>query len=289
MDDIMVCVKQVPNTMNIKLDPETHTLIREGVASIMNPFDEFALDIALDCKDRYGVKVGVLTMGPIQAKEILRYCIEKGVDEAYLLTDSRLAGSDTLVTAKALYTVIVKTSYKNIFCGQESIDSSTGHIGPSLAELLGLPQVVYVTEIIDLKGGWMKVRCKLEKVSQIVKVKLPAVFTFRKTSRKLRPKQTKAYKSKLKVFGLDKVTLDENEVGIKGSPTRVIDIVIDESALNYIKMDENLSAYERIKYIMNGGVEKKENRIMLKGSSKNTIQILLEKLGLDYSNIKNKG
>ncbi len=276
MDDIIVCVKQVPGTMNIKLDPETHTLIREGAAAILNPADEYALDAALECKEKYGAKVGVVTMGPGQAEDILIYCLEKGADEVFLLSDRRLAGSDTLITAKVLYAFISRAGYKNIFCGQETIDSSTGHIGPSLGEFFHIPQETYVVEIVKVENNTMRVKIDLETSFQIVDVQLPAVFTFKKTNNEIRAAAGITGKGKVRILGLDDIGLDEEEVGLKGSPTLVVNINIDEDALNFLKVDNSLPAFERIRFILSGGVSENENRIIFKESSRQTVDKLME-------------
>ena len=278
MQDIAVCVKQVPNTTNIKLDPENHTLIREGVESILNPFDELALDWALKCKKLYGVKVGVITMGPPQAEEILSSCIEKGADQGILITDKRLAGSDTLITAKVLFSCLKKTNYKNIFCGQESIDSSTGHIGASLAELFDSPQINYISEILQVNKSTARVKLEWEDKVHILDVELPAVFSFKKSHRRVSDTgQIGKYpEKKVRTYNLDDLELDENEVGLKGSPTRVVDIDLDENAIDILRVDEHLPSFKRIEYILSGGVEINPERIILQGSSISNIELLLD-------------
>ncbi len=271
MNGIIVCVKQVPKTGSIKLDPVNHTLIREGVAAILNPFDEYALDAALCCKEKYGVQVTVVTMGPAQAKDILLYGMEKGADDAFLLSDTRLAGSDTLVTAKILHKFISMTNYRAIFCGLESVDSSTGHIGPSLAELFHVPQITHVREIFNFEKITARVIVDFDTESKVIDVQLPAVFCFGKKNTPIRGKVSSADERQIKVIGLNDLEFEENAVGLKGSPTRVVDIQIDEHALNYLIVDSELHAFERIRTIMDGGVKEKKNRILLKGSSEKTI------------------
>lgn len=276
MEDIIVCVKQVPNTTNVKIDPKYHTLIREGISNIINPHDEFALDAALDHKDNYGVKVAVVTMGPPQAKDMLIHCMEKGADEGFLLTDRRLAGSDTLATSRALAALIKKTGYRNVFCGQESIDSSTGHIGPSLAELLGLPQVNYAEEILDVKGNIMHITSEYELGHRLIELKLPAVISFNKSTKDLRKKIRNISEDKVKTLKLEDIEIDESLVGLKGSPTFVVNISVDEGALNFLRVDSALSAVERIKVILSGGIVEKKGRIMLKGGSRDTTEKLVD-------------
>jgi electron transfer flavoprotein beta subunit len=268
MEGIIVCVKQVPNTTEIKLDPINHTLIREGVASILNPFDEIALEAALDCKSRYGLKVGVLTMGPPQAEEILRQCLSWGADEAFLLTDRRLAGSDTLATARALHSAIRSIGYRIVFCGQETIDSSTGHLGPSLAEMFHVPQAVYVTRIIELQGSSIQVEVERDKSLEILELRLPAVISFAKANRKARFASTNRKGGEISRLKLEDIGLDEESVGLKGSPTAVVDIDINTDSLNYLVIDNSLSAIDRINAILGGGIEENEHRLIFKSFTK---------------------
>lgn len=274
----MVCIKQVPNTANVKLDPKYHTLIREGIPNILNPHDEMAVGTALECKSKYGFKVGVVTMGPPQAKDILVDCLKMGVDEAFLLTDERLAGSDTLATSMALSSLIKKVGYKNVFCGQESIDSSTGHLGPSIAEFLHLPQVTHVNEIVEIIGDTIRLRSEYESGYRVIEVKLPAVIAFNKSLKNLKHKFNDVDEKMITILNLDNISLNESMVGIKGSPTSVVDIDIDESSLNFLRVDSSLSAEDRIRLILSGGIVKKKDRIILKGASENIIETLVKSL-----------
>jgi electron transfer flavoprotein beta subunit len=276
MKNIIVCVKQVPNTSNVRLDPKHHTLIREGIDNILNPHDETAIGAALNCKNRYGVKVGAATMGPPQAKEVLIECLKMGVDEAFLLTDERLAGSDTLATSMALSSLIRKVGYENVFCGQESIDSSTGHIGPSIAEFLDLPQVTHADEIVKIYDDIMQIRVDRGTVYEIMEVKLPVSITFNKSIKKIGYKIKEVDEKKITKYNLDDLSLKKSKVGIHGSPTWVVDVDIDESVLNFLRIDSNLSAEERMRLIFTGGIVEKEDRIILKGSSKKVVDTLLQ-------------
>ena len=280
MDDIIVCVKQVPNTASIRLHPKHHTIIREGVPSILNPADEYALNAALDCKDRYGAKVGVVTMGPRQAEAVLTDSLGQGADEAFLLSDNKLTGSDTLATARVLHAFIAQTPYKNIFCGQETIDSATGHIGPSLAELFERPQVNYVSEIIHMDLGRMRVNARFDNVGQIIDVTLPAVVTFINYCGKLREKTKNIGKESIRVLGLKEIRVEAEIVGIEGSPTRVVSICMDENAINYVAVDSRLPAHERISRILNGGMKENKDRIILKDTSKDSIERMISALGI---------
>lgn len=264
MEKILVCLKQVPNTNEVKIDPKTHTLIREGVESILNPYDEYALEEALVLKRKYGIKVATLTMGPPQAIEILKQSLERGADKAFLLTDKRLAGSDTWATALAIVSLIKKINYKNIFCGQESIDSGTGHIGSSIAELLNIPQINYAKKIISLSSDKLKILSKFDSCDAVLEVKLPAAVSFLRKNKKIVQKKNKEINlNNIKKYDLDDIGLDEEYVGLDGSLTQVIDIGIDERFIGYLTVDNKLKADERIKVILNGGItEKKERKII---------------------------
>ena len=145
---ILVCIKQVPDTTEIKIDPVTKTLIREGVPSIVNPFDAFALELAVRLKEKNGGRVTVVSMGPNQAEVALRECLSVGADEAYLVTDRAFGGSDTLATSYILANAIKKIgSFDIIFCGKQAIDGDTGQVGPEIAECLDIAQVTYAFDV----------------------------------------------------------------------------------------------------------------------------------------------
>lgn len=272
MEKILVCLKQVPNTNEIKIDPENHTLIRERVDSILNPYDDYALEEALVLKRKYGIKVGILTMGPPQAIEILKYSLERGVDEAFLLTDRRLAGSDTWATALAIVSLIKKINYKNIFCGQESIDSGTGHIGPGIAELLNISQINYAKKIISLSSNKLKVLSKFDNCDAVLEVKLPVVISFLRKNKKIIQKKNKEVRlDHIKKYSLDDIGLNEKYAGLDGSFTQVINIDIDERFVGYMTVDNNLKADERIKVILNGGIIEKKDRKVIKDISRTAL------------------
>jgi electron transfer flavoprotein beta subunit len=274
--NIIVCVKQVPNTSNVSLDPKHHTLIREGIDNILNPHDEIAIHTALECKKKYGFRTAVVTMGPPQAKSILVDCLRMGVDEAYLLTDGGLAGSDTLATSRALSALIKKIGYVNIFCGQESIDSSTGHIGPSLAELLGLPQIIYAEKILQVKDNKIRVRVESIEGYKLIEAQLPVLISFNKSPKKIIFKHDEIDETKIKQFSLGDLPLDKKLLGVAGSPTWVTDISIDESVLNFLRVDSRLSAEERIRLILTGGIEENKERVILRGHSKAVLDKLIK-------------
>lgn len=223
---IIVCVKQVPDTTEIKINPETGTLIRDGVPSILNPDDANALEQALRIKDsRPNVKVVVITMGPPQAKEMLRECIAMGADEAVLLSDRALGGSDTWATSNAIAAGIKKEGdFDLIFTGRQAIDGDTAQVGPQIAEKLGLPQVTYVKDF-ELQDGCAIVKRALEDGYEELKVKLPCVLTCIKELNNPRymsvPGILKACQSEVKVWSAADIGVDVTTVGLKASPTNV--------------------------------------------------------------------
>ena len=155
---IVVCIKQVPDTNEVKINQETGTLIRDGVKSIMNPDDKNALESALQLKDKYGASVSVLSMGPPQAKEILREALSMGADEVFLISDRKFGGSDTWATATIIASAIEKIGdYDIILCGRQAIDGDTAQVGPEIAEFLDIAQITYVKEI-ELDGDVLKVK-----------------------------------------------------------------------------------------------------------------------------------
>lgn len=223
---IVVCVKQVPNTNEIKINPETGTLIRDGVESILNHDDANALEQALQIKDKDpDTTVTVITMGPPQAKEMLQECIAMGADEAILLSDRALGGSDTWATSNAIAAGIRKIGdYDLIFAGRQAIDGDTAQVGPQIAEKLGLPQVTYVKEFTQ-EGDTITVKRALEDGYELLKVKTPCVLTAIKelnTPRYMSIRGIlKSAKADIKVWNADDIGVDKTVVGLKASPTNV--------------------------------------------------------------------
>jgi electron transfer flavoprotein beta subunit len=228
---MVVCLKQVPDATEVTIDPKTNTLIREGVPSIINPYDVHAVEAALQLKDMYGGKVTVLTMGPPQAEESLKKTIAYGADEAILLSDRKFAGSDTLATSYILAQAIRKLGESEpvdiIFCGKQAIDGDTAQVGPGIATRLGIPQLTYVIKIdeVDLEKGEIQIHRKLEALREVVRAKLPALLTVEKSLNEIRyaslPNMIKAAAFKVTVLGKDSFEMNEAELGLKGSPTWV--------------------------------------------------------------------
>lgn len=224
---IALCIKQVPDTADIKWT-ENNTIQREGVESIINPFDMYAIETAVRLKEKINdAHVTVLSMGPPQAEEILKKAVSMGVDEAFLVSDRKFAGADTVATSRTLANAI-KEQIGNvdlIICGQFATDGDTAQTGPSIAQHLNFPQVTYVKEITGYKDGILTVKREVEDGIETVNVKLPAVLCMLKCDyeprRPLIKGFIKAHKSEIKSYGMEDIKLSPEEVGMKGSPTYV--------------------------------------------------------------------
>jgi electron transfer flavoprotein beta subunit len=230
---IVVCIKQVPDTTEIKIDRETNTLIREGVESIINPFDLYAIEEALKLKEEQGGKITALSMGPPQVESALREAISMGVDEVILLTDRKFAGADTWATSLTLAEAIRKISnYDLILFGQQAIDGDTAQVGPGVATHLELPQTCFVKEVEKIESGKMVVKRLMEDGFDRIEMSLPAVLTVVKdinTPRlpSLRGKRN-AKRAEIIIWNAEDLDLDENLIGLNGSPTQVVKIFSPE-------------------------------------------------------------
>lgn len=224
---IIVCVKQVPDTNEVRIDPTTGTLIREGVPSILNPDDANALEAALTIKDENpGTTVLVLTMGPPQAKIMLRECIAMGADEAILLSDRAFAGADTWSTSNTIANAIKKMGGGDIiFTGRQAIDGDTAQVGPQTAMRLGLPQVTYVQRI-KVNDEVITVQRRLEDGYEVIEVKTPCLLTTVKELNVPRymnvGRIVNACKQEITVWGLADLEIPADQVGLKASPTQVL-------------------------------------------------------------------
>ncbi|UCC95678.1 MAG: electron transfer flavoprotein subunit beta/FixA family protein [Candidatus Omnitrophota bacterium] len=228
---IIVCIKQVPETGEVKINPETNTLIREGVSSIINPFDMYAIEEAVRLKERFGAKTIVVTMGPPQAEAALREALSLGLDEAVHLCDRTFAGSDTWATSLALARVIEKIGdYHLVICGKQASDGDTAQVGPGIATHLNLPQATYVRKIedVDLEKGIIRLERLLEDGYEVLSVKLPALITVVKEINEPRMPslrgKLRAKSQSISLWSHKELNLNEEEVGLKGSPTQVVRI-----------------------------------------------------------------
>ena len=223
---IIVCIKQVTDTGEVKFDKETHAMIREGVPSIINPFDENAIEAGLQLKEEHGGEVIVLCMGAPHAEEQLRQAVAMGADQAILLTDRRFAVADTLATAYSLSTAIKKIGgYDLLLFGKQAIDGDTAQVGPGVAEMLGLPQITYARKI-QVTDGKVTVERVLEDSYEVVEAELPAVLTVVKEINEPRHSSLrgvlKAKKAEIPFWAPEDIDADLTRIGKVGSPTDVI-------------------------------------------------------------------
>ena len=226
---IIVCIKQVPNTNEVKLDPKTGTLIRDGVPSIINPDDLCGIEAALQLKDKYGFHVSVISMGPPQADVALREALAMGCDDAYLVSDRVFGGADTWATSKTLAGAIKKLGYDLIITGRQAIDGDTAQVGPQIAEHLGIPQVTYAQDIEkDLSGDALIVKRQYEDRYQMIKIQCPALITALSSLNTPRYMSVggvvSAYDEKpvtIITYEDIKEFVDVADIGLKGSPTQV--------------------------------------------------------------------
>lgn len=223
---ILVCVKQVPDTNEVKIDPVKGTLIRDGVPSILNPDDANALEAALAYKDENpDTVIAVLTMGPPQAASMLRECLAMGADEAYLLSDRAFGGADTCATSTTIAAGIKKVEGVDvIFAGRQAIDGDTAQVGPQVAQRLGLPVVTYVQDI-KLEEGKATVHRQMEDGYEVIEVQTPCVLTAVKELNEPRYMSiggiVDAYKKDITVWNHVDVELDPKDCGLNASPTQV--------------------------------------------------------------------
>jgi len=227
--NIIVCLKQVPGTTKVKINPQTNTLIREGIENIVNPFDTYALEEGVRIREQYGGKVTAISMGPPQAEKVLREAISVGADQAILLSDSAFAGSDTLATSYTLAKAIERIQeYDLIICGRQTIDGDTGQVGPELAEMLGIPFVAYVSNIEQIGTSYIRVQRMIEEGHEVIEAPLPAVITVVKEINIPRLPSlrglAKARSAVISVWTARELGVDKNMVGLSGSATRVIKV-----------------------------------------------------------------
>ena len=233
--NIVVCLKQVPGTANVKIDPQTNTLIRQGIENITNPFDTYALEEAVRLKERYGGRVIAISMGPPQAQEILKEAISVGVDETILLSDAAFAGADTLATAYTLAQAVKKIGeYELVICGRQTVDGDTGQVAPELAEMLGIPFVAYVSKIEEANNDTMRCQRLVEDGHEVIESPLPAVISVVKEINTPRlPSLRGLMKSKsavIPVWSAKDISVDDTRVGLSGSATRVIKVFFPQRA-----------------------------------------------------------
>jgi len=227
--NIIVCIKQVPNTTDVRIDPVTNTLIREGVESVINPFDTYAIEEGVRLKERFGGKVTVITMGPPQAENALKEAISLGCDEGILVSDRKFAGSDTWATSYTLSMAIKKIgAFDIVICGKQASDGDTAQVGPGISTHLDIPQVTYVKKIEEIKDNKAKVERMMEEGYDIVETPMPCLFTVVKEINNPRLPSLrgmmKAKSAKITKWTADDIEADPKSIGLDGSPTRVVKI-----------------------------------------------------------------
>lgn len=230
---IIVCIKQVPETTDVKINPETNTLVREGVKSIINPFDMYAIEEGVRLKEKFGGKTTVLTMGPPQAEAALREAMSLGIDEAVLISDRAFAGSDTLATSYTLAKAIKKIGdFSIILCGKQASDGDTAQVGPGISTHLDIPQVTYVKKIEEIKENVARVERMTEEGYEILETPLPCLLTVVKEINEPRIASLKGLmrskSAKIHLFNGAQLDCEEDRLGLKGSPTQVIKIFSPE-------------------------------------------------------------
>lgn len=226
---IIVCVKQVPDAKDVRLDPVTNTLAREGVASIMNPYDQHALEEAVRIKERCGGEVVVLTMGPPQAEEVLRQALSCGADQVVLVSDRLFAGADTWATAYTLEQAIRQIgSFDLILCGKQAIDGDTAQVGPGLATRLSLPFMTCVQKIREISTDVVVAERMMDDGYDVVEMRLPALLSVVKDINEPRVPslkgKMKAKTAKIVTYNAEALHADANCIGLPGSPTKVVKV-----------------------------------------------------------------
>ncbi len=231
---IVCCIKQVPDTTQVKIDPETNTLIRSGVESICNPYDLVAVEAAVQLTEKYGGRVTVISMGPPQTESALRECLSLGAHDAILLSDKAFAGADTLATSYALSRTVSKIADTDpaqlILCGKQAIDGDTAQTGPGIATRLGYSQFTYVSEIIsvNLSDNTVRVKRETEGGAEIIEGNLPALLTVELELTAPRyaslPELVRALTQEIRVWGANDIEGLPERLGLKGSPTSVKEI-----------------------------------------------------------------
>ncbi len=259
--NITVCIKQVPETSKVKVNPETNTLIREGVQSIINPFDLYALEEGVRLKEAHGGTVRVMTMGPPQAESALREAISLGADEAFLVSDRAFAGADSWVTAYTLSAAIREMGRTDlILCGKQAIDGDTAQVGPSLAEHLGIPFVAFVRKIRNVGGDELTVERMFEEGFEVVRLPLPGLLTVVKDINEPRlpslKGKMKARKAEITVFRRGDIDVRDELIGLDGSPTRVIRMFSPDLKRSGVKwaQDPEIMAGELVKGLKEQGI-----------------------------------
>ncbi len=230
---IIVCIKQVPDTADVRINPETNTLIRDGVPSIINPYDLHALEAGLRIRELVGGSVTALTMGPPQAEDALREALSLGIDHAVLLTDRAFSGADTWATAFALSKAIEYLGADIILCGKQAIDGDTAQVGPEIAAFLNIPHIAYVRKIDSVQKGGIVVQRLMDDGYDLMESSLPVLLTVVKEINVPRMPSLKgkmaARKAEIQNMTASDIQAGDDDLGLKGSPTQVRNIFAPET------------------------------------------------------------
>lgn len=263
---VVTCVKQVPDTTQVKIDPVTGTLIREGVPFIMNPFDTHALEESLRLKDKYGLRVAVISMGPPNTEVTLRKALALGADETVLLSDRVFGGADTLATSMVLAEAINRLAQKEevavVLCGRQTIDGDTAQVGPGIATRLGYSQLTLVDRIenLDLQAKKVRVRRKLEGRHELVEAPLPVMIAVVREINKPRyptvPMRLMAESTTVTLWDNKEMELSEETIGLKGSPTQVGKVFSPERAKGEVLGDGTSKPEEAAHLLLDRLIEK---------------------------------
>lgn len=253
--EITVCIKQVPETTSVRINPETNTLMREGVESIINPFDEFALELALELKELHDAHVTVLSMGPPQAESALREALARGVDDVVLLSDRAFAGSDTWATSYVLAQAIrrLPDSPDLILFGKQAIDGDTAQVGPGVSEFLDYPLITYATSLV-VDGAQFSAETLMDEGVDVIEGSFPAVVTVSKGSSAPRFASLRGWmnasSAEIPVWGAADIAADLTQTGLDGSPTRVKEIFAPLARAGGQKFDAREDPASGIKAIL---------------------------------------
>ena len=264
---IVVLVKQVPATDKVKMDEETGTMIRDGIESEVNPLDLYAVEEAVRIKERLGadVEISVLSMGPKKAAEAIRSSLALGCDKGYLLSDKRFAGSDTWSTAHALSVGIRETvgDFDMVLCGERATDGETGQVGPQVGTYLDIPVLTYVSKIEEIANGKLVVHRAIEGGHEVIETSLPALVSVVKEINNPRMPNFKgkmaAKKAEIPLLTADDIKADDDKIGLKGSPTRVVKIFRPTVA----RKGNIVSAAENLEGAVNGLVKFLEEKSLI--------------------------
>lgn len=251
--NIVVCIKQVPASTHVKMDPVTHTMIRDGAGTTINPYDLHALEAALDLRDRYGGRVTAITMGPPQAESVLKKAIGMTADEGVLVCGREFAGADTLATSYTLSCAVRSVGGEEtvdlVICGKLAVDGDTAQVGPGLSEWLGMSLVCNVVGIEGVEEGRITLRRKAAGGVETVRVALPAVLTVEKELNEPRIEsirgRLRAASWSSRVLGAADIGCDPSRIGLKGSPTSVCKVFVPSRETTGNEMIEGANADEK--------------------------------------------